>query len=38
VPNSNSNDPAAIDDERPGQSPASPFPPGYAEDIREEDV
>jgi uncharacterized protein len=33
-----SNDPAADDDERPQQSPANPFPPGYAEDVREEDV
>lgn len=35
---STSNDPAAAEDERTRQSPASPFPPGYAEDIREEDV
>lgn len=32
------NDPPANDSERPRQSPANPFPPGYAEDIREEDV
>jgi predicted RNA-binding protein with PIN domain len=28
----------SADDDRPRQSPANPFPPGYAEDIREEDV
>jgi len=29
---------AASGDEQPRQSPGNPFPPGYAEDIREEDV